>query len=128
MSDTDTMKALVDFACPEADCGATIRFDLLELQEGGGSLSCENCRSLYAFDQPFLDKLEKLRLLILAVRDAEDILGDCTVAVAPANGEEVRVPYRLLLTRLNTSITLDCSGHSIDFNFRVEPLSDATFR
>ena len=44
--------------------------------------------------------------LIGAIRNAEDILGDSVVSVNVAGGN-VRVPYALLLTRLNTLITLN---------------------
>ena len=75
----------------------------------------------------FLEKLEKLRRLLLAVKDAEDILGDVNVGVTTLNGE-VKIPYRLLLTRLNTMITIDVGGQQVDFHFRVEPLDNGSFR
>ena len=77
--------------------------------------------------QSLLQKLEKLRVLILAVQDAEDILGDCNIAVVTPAGE-VQLPYRLLLTRLNTLVSLNCNGKKLEFNFRVEPLNNASFK
>ena len=38
------------------------------------------------------------------------------------------IPYALLLTRLNTLITLNYGGRSVDFHLRVEPSSPETFR
>jgi len=119
------MKAVIDFAC--IDCSGTVEFNLMTVNEEKGQVSCPHCHRPYKFKRPFLDNLEKLRRLVLAVRDAEGILGDCNVAVTTPQGE-VKIPYRLLLTRLNTLITLEVSGQVIDFNFRVEPLNETTFR
>lgn len=122
-----SMKAVVDFVCAEEDCGHTVQFDLMSLKAAKGLASCGNCHRPYQFEQAFLDKLEKLRCLILAVQDAGDILDECNVSVTTPAGE-VKIPYRLLLTRLNTLISLEAGGKTMDFNFRVEPLNDATFK
>lgn len=127
MSAANEMKAQVDFDCIEPDCGVEIQFNLLDLTGQAGSVQCRKCHRLYQFDRQFLSKLEKLRILILAVRDAEEILGDCNVAVTTPAGE-VKIPYRLLLTRLNTLISVDLNGTKLDFNFRVEPLNKMSFR
>ncbi len=127
MSEENALTAVVDFDCVEEDCVKTIQFDLLKLQDAKGQIACPNCRRLYQFDKDFLRKLEKLRKLVLAVRDAEDILGNCNVSVTTPTGE-VKIPYRLLLTRLNTNVTLDIGNRTIDFNFRVEPLNGAQFK
>ncbi len=121
------MKAIVDFDCTENDCGSTIQFNLLELNGDTGNIACPECHRIYEFEAKFLAKLEKLRVLILAVQDAEEILDDCDVAVITPAGE-VKLPYRLLLTRLNTLISLDCNGKKLMFNFRVEPLNETIFK
>jgi hypothetical protein len=97
------------------------------LKENKGNVSCPGCHRPYQFDRAFLEKLEKLRAIVVAVRGAEDILGHCNVAVTTPMGE-VKVPYQLLLTRLNTLISLEVNDKVIDFNFRVEPLGDGSFR
>ena len=56
-----------------------------------------------------------------------DILGDCKVSVNVAGGE-VQIPYVLLLTRLNTIITLKLGDKDVDFHLWVEPSSPETFR
>ncbi len=121
------MKALIDFDCIEDNCGNTIQFDLLTVQDDKGKINCTNCHKIYKFEQDFLNKLNKLRVLIIAVQDAEDILGDCNVSVVTPAGD-VKIPYRLMLTRLNTLISLNLKGKKLDFNFRVEPLNDGLFK
>lgn len=116
--------AKIDFDCQGSDCDNNIQFDLMGLKESNGLIVCPSCHSPYQFDKQFLSKLEQLRNLVIAVHAAEDIIDDTKVAVTTANGE-VKLPYRLLLTRMNTIITIQ----GIDFNFRVEPLNpDETFK
>ena len=124
----DKMRAIIDFNCMEEDCDEVIQFNLMQLRENDGLLKCPCCHRQYEFaDDVFLGKLNKLRNLLLAVQEAEDILGDVNVGVTTLNGE-VKIPYRLLLTRLNTMITLDVGGEKVDFHFRVESLDNASFR
>ncbi len=114
-----SMRALIDFECLAPDCLATVQCNLMQLEERKGRISCPQCRREYRFDSKFRDKLRRFRKLILAIREAEDLLGDVSVGVTTAVGEE-RIPYRLLLTRLNTLISLEFGGRKVDFRFRVE--------
>ena len=125
----DNLRAIIDYTCMDEECDEVIQFNLMQLKESEGILKCPSCHRQYEFsDDVFIEKLEKLRRLLIAVKDAEDILGDVNVGVTTLNGE-VKIPYRLLLTRLNTMITIDVGGTMVDFHFRVEPLQeDASFR
>ena len=117
--------ALLDFVCP--DCGGVVKFNLMELEQSDFQTMCPKCHRPYQFDDQLKEKFRKLHNLILAVRDAEPILGDCNVAVAVPAGE-VKVPYALLLTRMNTMITLNLGDRKVDFHLWIEPSSADTFR
>ncbi len=119
-------QAKVDFACLE--CNQPVLFDILTLRQNEGQVACSHCHRAFCFnDAGFITKLAKLDRLLQTVKECEDILGDVSVGVATFNGE-VKVPYRILLTRLNTVITLDVGGRKVDFHFRVEPLAGGVFR
>ena len=119
--------AEVDFECLDSNCKGEISFNLTEALDENFQGICKECHNSYAFDTDLKEKLTKLSDLIIAVRKAEDILGDCNVAVT-VPGQTVKVPYSLLLTRLNTMITLKVGDKDVDFHFRVEPSSPETFR
>lgn len=121
----NTSGALLDFICPE--CGGVVKFNLMELDEADFQAMCPKCHRPYQFDDQLKDKFKKLQNLIFAVREAEPILGDCNVAVAVPAGE-VKVPYALLLTRMNTMITLNLGDQKVDFHLWIEPSSADTFR
>ena len=78
-------------------------------------------------DAALRDKLARMLKLVLALRDAEDILGDTNVSVNVAGGA-VKIPYALLLTRLNTLFTLDYGDRKVDFHLWVAPTTPETFR
>ena len=128
INDINNVKmAAVDFECFKGDCCGLIKFNLKDALDDDFQAVCQNCHCSYAFDEGLKEKLRKLCDLIIAVRKAEEILGDCNVAVTVA-GQTVKVPYALLLTRLNTMISLQVGGKDVDFHFRVEPASPETFR
>lgn len=131
MSKTDKTNGMifaeVDFECLNPECKETVKFNLIDAANEHFLVICQHCHHSYEFDKDISDKLQKLRNLIIAIRKAEEILGDCNVAVTVPGGT-VKIPYPLLLTRLNTMISLKMGGRKIDFHFRVEPSSPKTFR
>ncbi len=126
MSEKNKSKAQVDFLCVEPGCQGVIQFNLMDCGKDQQIL-CPKCHKPYEFDADLRDKMQKLLNLIVAVRDAESILGNCNVAVAVPGGE-VKIPYALLLTRLNTMLTLKMGDKTVDFHLWIEPSSPDTFR
>ena len=120
-------KAKIDFRCLNETCTGVVEFDLHAVADADFKAECPVCRRSYSLDPVLKDKLNRMLTLIGAIRNAEDILGDTAVSVNVAGGE-VRVPYALLLTRLNTLITLTIEGKPTDFHLWVEPSSPETFR
>ncbi|MCX7847624.1 MAG: hypothetical protein N2595_06325 [bacterium] len=101
-------------------CTNVLTFSLLQLGPEG-RLQCEQCGKQYVFTPELRDKIQRFEQLLRAVYNARDMLGSANVGIA-MKGEEVKVPYRLLLTRLNTMLTLNVGGTETIFRFRVEPL------
>ena len=117
----------VDFECCENECSGIISFKLKNALNPRFQAICPKCHRSYQFEPELQDKLTKLKDLIIAVRKSKDILGDCNVAVEMP-GKSIKIPYALLLTRLNTMITLNLGDKDVDFHFRVEPIENKTFR
>lgn len=112
----------IEFNCLEEKCGKQILFKLEEVEEKP-SVHCPNCKKEYNFNGSFIGKLKKFDNLISAVRDAKDILGDTNVAINFKN-HDIRIPYRLLLTRMNTLFKINIGNKKVEFKFRVEPLEE----
>ncbi|MBR2363798.1 MAG: hypothetical protein IKA79_01230 [Lentisphaeria bacterium] len=127
MPETKKNNAVLDFKCLEENCKGVVKFNLNELDVEDCQVLCPECHRPYEFDAALTDKFRKLANLVAALRDAEPILGSANVAVTVPGGE-VKVPYVLLLTRLNTMITLDFGEKKVDFHVLVEPSSPEVFR
>lgn len=120
-------KARIDFHCVSPDCGTAVEITLADINKEDFQAVCPHCHQTYAFDAVLRDKLRRMLELVIALRNAEDILGDTSVSVNVAGGS-VKLPYALLLTRLNTLISLEVGDEKMDFHLRVEPTSPETFR
>ena len=116
--------AQIDFPCFEESCGGVVKFDLGDVLQGDFEAVCPKCGRKYPLDAALRDKLARMLKLVLALRDAEDILGDTNVSVNVAGGA-VKIPYALLL---NTLFTLDYGDRKVDFHLWVAPTTPETFR
>ena len=110
----------IELYCREENCPGIIRF---ALDEPGSlpSLECPRCQAPHRLPEPVIEKLKLLAELITAVKKAEPILGDASVAVETENGR-VLIPYFLLLTRMSTELALNIGDGAYRFNFVCEPL------
>ena len=120
-------KAQIDFQCLDDNCDGIIKFNLADIEDSDFQTVCRKCYHTYELDGVLREKLLKMLKLITTLREVEDILGDCNISINVANGE-VKIPYALLLTRLNTMISLKIGERTVDFHLRVEPNSEETFR
>ena len=120
-------QAVIEFKCVEPDCGELVRFTLADVSDSEFQAVCKKCHRPYAFDEALSSKLCRMLKLISVIRDSEDLLGDAMISVNVAQGS-VKIPYAMMLTRLNTVITLDLGDCKRDFHLRVEPSGAETFR
>jgi hypothetical protein len=120
-------KAVIEFECAEPDCGELVRFTLADVSDKEFQAVCRKCHRPYAFDEALSSNLCRMLKLISVIRDSEDLLGDAMISVNVAPGS-VKIPYAMMLTRLNTVITLDLGDCKRDFHLRVEPSGAETFR
>lgn len=112
----------IEFHCVNGQCRQVISFPLLSVEKET-KVRCAACGREYVFDGALCGKFRKFARLVEAVRDAEEILGETRVGL-DIQGHSVQVPYRILLTRMNTFLTLDIGGAKFNFRLRVEPLDD----
>ncbi|MDD5644875.1 MAG: hypothetical protein PHO00_05460 [bacterium] len=117
-----TKSQKIEFKCVSKNCDGTLSFMVNQIKKNS-ILKCDKCGNEYKFGQELISKLEMFDRLIKAVSEAKSILGDTNVAI-DFEGHSLKVPYRLLLTRLSTSLKLEVGGQTVDFSFRVEPLKD----
>ncbi|SCA62763.1 Uncharacterized protein SCG7086_AD_00230 [Chlamydiales bacterium SCGC AG-110-P3] len=113
------------FHCQE--CEAPVTFDLFELEsDAHPCIVCLQCGKEYLFkDETLQRQLGKFVALCRQIRDSEEILGETSIGITLGD-RDVEIPYKLLLTRLNSKLNLDMGGQTISITFRAEPTASTT--
>lgn len=111
---------LLEFECVQ--CKTPITFSVVNTQLE--PLQCDRCHKKYLFDDPVLIRqLKKFQDLCRQIQESEEILGMTQVGI-DVNGQSVQIPYRILLTRLNSTLDLMLGDQPISIRFRIEPPKD----
>lgn len=114
---------ILEFNC--CDCDAEIPFSLADAAEKTTVIECPQCLKKYGFgSSPLQKKLKLFIALCSTIRDCEEILGDANVAV-DVGPNKVKVPFKLLLTRLRSTIDLKIGDKTICVSYRTEPMQVA---
>lgn len=100
-------------------CAETVTFHIWEEKP----VVCAHCQKSYKFSPDIYNKMKKFEALCRQIQASEEILGDTAVAI-DVGSKEVRVPFRLLLTRLGSILTLQMGEQKLEIAFRTEPLVD----
>jgi hypothetical protein len=104
-------------------CSTPVHFSIFEL-DTQPILPCPGCSKKYAFSDPdLLRQLKKFEGLCRHIHDAEEILGMTSVGI-DVGDQHVKVPYKLLLTRLSSNLDLIVGGKPLSVSFRIEPIHD----
>jgi hypothetical protein len=115
----------LEFACQT--CKNPIRFSIFELEKGHGLIICSHCNTKYALgDDTLKRQLRKFEALCKQIRDSEEILGNTSVGI-DIGEHRVQIPYKLLLTRLSSSLNLKIGNEPVSIQFRIEPIKEAPF-
>lgn len=104
-------------------CEKPVSFSVWNVLEEDHPIDCSHCRKKYIFNQEILRQLRKFESLCLQIHESEEILGSTHVAI-DIGSHNVKVPYRLLLTRLSSVMNLTIGDKSLEIAFRTEPLID----
>lgn len=113
---------LLEFQCRE--CQQPIQFSIFDLDSENTQLSCPKCQKKYLLnDETLKRQLKKFAALCRQLIESEEILGNTAVGV-DVGDRHVKIPYKLLLTRLSSSLDLKIGNEPISIKFRIEPLKD----
>lgn len=109
----------LELECPE--CQNKIAFSLYELQKlDHPSLTCVGCGRSYLFEDEKLQGQLKLFVdLCQQLKASEEILSSSCVAVTVGENS-IEVPYRLLLTRLNSKMRLQVGAKDVTITFCMD--------
>lgn len=119
-----------DSHCLEFDCqgcNKAVRFSLFEI-EHHPDVVCAHCHKKYLFDDAtLLRQLEQFAALCGQILESEEILGLTSIGVDVGH-HHVKIPFKLLLTRLSSCLDLQIGSQKEKLSFRFEPLKDTPKR
>lgn len=112
----------LEISCQSCQC--PIKFSIFSIEEKGDTIECEECGKKYSFkDETLLRQLKKFEKLCRQIHESEEILGNSSVGI-DVGGNHVTIPFKLLLTRLNSSLDLIIGDKPCKIVFRIEPKQD----
>jgi hypothetical protein len=113
---------LLQFACQACQC--PIYFSVFHLEKNEDQIFCPDCSLTYDFkDETLRRQLRQFESLCRQIQLSEEILGDTYVGIYVGD-REVKIPYKILLTRLNPSLDLMLGDQPLTIQFRIEPAHD----
>lgn len=103
-------------------CNCPVAFSLNEVEEY--PLECPECGKTYAFTDPELKKqLHQFVSLCQQIKASEEILSETHIGIT-VDHRNIRVPFKILLTRFNSQLDLMIGDQPVTIQFRIEPLRD----
>ena len=113
---------LLQFCCHQ--CQGLIQFSVFELEKKEGGIGCPHCELIYDFsDETLKRQLRKFENLCQQIHLSEEILSNTSVGIYIGD-REIKIPYKLLLTRLNSTLDLMMGDRPLTITFRIEPIID----
>ncbi len=110
---------VLEFLCQS--CQGPVDFSIFELDKREGEVTCSHCSLIYDFsDENLKRQLKKFEDLCRQIQISEEILSNTAIGIY-AGGKEVKIPFKLLLTRLNSTLELMIGNKPISITFRIEP-------
>lgn len=110
------------FECQK--CHQEVQFSVFDVDQKK-SIACTHCAKQYSFsDENLIRQLKKFTSLCTQIRESEEILGNSAVGVNIGD-RNVKIPFKLLLTRLSSSLELKIGEQALSIAFRLEPLKDS---
>ena len=113
-----TRKELFELDC--INCKKPVSFSIVDLDKDN-LVSCSECGKKYGLGEENLKRqLKKFANLCRQIQESEEILGSASVAVSVGR-DEVKIPFKILLTRLKSTLDLQIGKERLVITFRIEP-------
>jgi hypothetical protein len=113
---------LLLFKCQK--CSNPVNFSIFELENGEEGVACTECGLVYDFsDESLQRQLKKFENLCLQIQESEEILSNSSIGIYLGD-REIKIPYKILLSRLNSTLDLKMGEQTLSIVFRIEPTLD----
>lgn len=107
------------------NCKTPVPFPLRLLDKLPSIAKCPGCGKPFGIEPGSLARQIKLFIaLCQQLKASEEILSNAAVGVQVGK-EEVKIPFKLLLTRFRSTLDIDVDGQKFTISYRTEPLKVA---
>lgn len=105
-------------------CQTPVRFSIFDIEKNQ-KICCKECDFIYDFhDENLKRQLRKFENLCRQIQLSEEILSNISIGICVGD-REVKIPYKLLLTRFNSTLELILDDQPpLKIDFRIEPTVD----
>jgi hypothetical protein len=108
-------------------CDTPIHFSIFDLENPKSKqpviLPCSECHKKYSFSDPqLIRQLQQFEALCMQIHDSQEILGNASIGI-DVGEHHVKVPFKLLLTRLSSCLDLNIDGKPLTIAFKIEPIT-----
>ncbi len=111
----------LEFQCHT--CNEPVSISLFALDQNP-EIHCKSCTATYLIDDETLkSQLKKFSALCCQIHESQEILSSASIGV-DVGLKQVKIPFKLLLTRLSSYLDLKIGGKPCTFSFRFEPVND----
>lgn len=111
----------LQFCCQT--CHHPVQFSVFEIEQRP-TVGCRECGLIYDFNDAALKRqLKQFEELCRQIHASEEILSHTSVALYLGD-REIKIPYKLLLSRLNATLDLTVGHRPLTITFRIEPALD----
>jgi hypothetical protein len=112
---------LLQFSCQ--CCQTPVTFSIFEIDKKS-AITCSQCQTTFDFSDEKLNRqLHQFENLCRQIQQSEEILSNTSVGIYIGD-REIKIPYKILLTRLNSTLDLMIDGRPLTITFRIEPTAD----
>jgi len=113
----------LQFKCQNCE-KKNINFSIFELENSDKGINCPDCHTTYDFSDKILKRqLSKFEKLCMQIHESEEILSNAAIGIYLGD-REIKIPYKILLTRLNSTLDLIVGDQPLTIMFRIEPTLD----
>lgn len=103
-------------------CQNPVTFSIFDIDKK--NVCCSQCQTSFDFsDEKLGRQLHKFENLCRQIQESEEILSNTSVGIYIGD-REIKVPYKILLARLNSTLDLMIDGRPLTITFRIEPAAD----
>jgi hypothetical protein len=106
----------LEFACTH--CGQPVKFS--PLASTSSDISCPSCQTPYEFGKKIIGQLKQFQALCQQIHESKEILGMAEIGI-DVGEHQVKIPFKLLLTRFNNQLNLTIGDRPLTLLFRMEP-------